>query len=294
MGTGNTIGGSSRVINRIAGGIFGNPSPSTYRYARVVNVDTTNRTIQYEPIEDNIGPSLTKFGNAYPFDKNSGTLPSVGDIVPLVLGPTPESVGNITQEYDKTVLYLPPISINQNVNDNTTTRGIGTEALDKSIKSYANIATGIKGTNVVASKYITGEYLPAMEKQFPNFSKGLKLLLAAHAQLEGFYPGSKSYRTNNPGNVGTYGSGANSHTTSFPTLAEGIQAQYNKVLGPALNGTSKYYKPDNKLIEYLYHYAPPTDGNDPIAYAAFIIGYFAKNGITITADMTITEISKLS
>jgi hypothetical protein len=133
-----------------------------------------------------------------------------------------------------------------------------------------------------------------MEKQFPNFSKGLKLLLAAHAQLEGFFPGSKSYRSNNPGNVGTYGSGANAHVTKFPTLAEGIQAQYNKVLGPALNGTSAYYKPDNKLIEYLYHYAPPTDGNDPAAYAAFVIGYFSKYGLTITAETTITEISKLS
>jgi len=143
--------------------------------------------------------------------------------------------------------------------------------------------------NVSPSKIIQDIYIPALNKALPSISKGAKLLLSAQAQNEGFFPGSKSYRTNNPGNVGNTGTG----TKTFPTLEAGIQAQWNKVLKGAFNGTSQYYKPTDTLLQYLSNYAPVSDGNNPPQYANFVVGYFKKQGVTITPNTTLAEINKI-
>jgi len=144
-------------------------------------------------------------------------------------------------------------------------------------------------TTVNPSQVIQSTYIPALNKALPSISKGAKLLLSAQAQNEGFFPGSKSYRTNNPGNVGNTGTG----TKTFPTLEAGIQAQWNKVLKGAFNGTSQYYKPTDTLLQYLSNYAPVSDGNNPPQYANFVVGYFKKQGVTITPNTTLAEINKI-
>jgi hypothetical protein len=148
---------------------------------------------------------------------------------------------------------------------------------------------GYKEQKVSQSDTIRNEYIPAQNQALPNVERGPKLLMQAQAQLEGFKPGTKAYRTNNPGNVYP-----NGNKNGFPTLKDGIQAQWNMVLGLAYANKSKYYKPTNTLFEYLSRYAPPSDGNDPTTYTNFVINYF-KNvaNINITSTTTLQEIKNI-
>ena len=79
-----------------------------------------------------------------------------------------------------------------------------------------------KNLNVKLNKHIRSRYLPAMEKVMVGQPLGFKLLITVMAQKEGYYPGTRSYRTNNPGNIGNTDSGRN---TPAKTLEEGILRQ---------------------------------------------------------------------
>jgi hypothetical protein len=156
-----------------------------------------------------------------------------------------------------------------------------------------NIGGGLSGTlsatgKIDTSKYVKEVYIPTLEKVFPNLPRGIKTLMAAQTQLEGFYPGSKSYRTNNPGNVYPEG-----NKSGFGSLEKGIQAQWTYVLGATLQNRSKYYKPTMTLYQYLSTYAPSSDGNNPTNYTKFIINYFNKQGVSITSDTTINQINAI-
>jgi hypothetical protein len=137
-------------------------------------------------------------------------------------------------------------------------------------------------------------YEPALNKALPEVSKGIKTLMAAQTQLEGFKPGTVAYRTNNPGNVDTDTSLG--RIKSFGTLEEGIQAQWNRVLKGALKvdgAKSNIYLPSNTLYDYLYKYAPPPQ-NNPTAYTNFVINYFKTNAdIEITANTTLEQINAI-
>jgi len=159
------------------------------------------------------------------------------------------------------------------------TGGSGVRELEGTLSATGKVDT---------SKYVKDVYVPALEKVFPTYSKGIKLLMTAQTQLEGFYPGSKSYRTNNPGNV--YPS---NNKGGFATLEQGIKAQWDYILGPTFAGTSKYYKSNMSLYQYLSVYAPYSDGNNPAAYAMFIINYFNKQGVSITSDTTLNQIKAI-
>ena len=76
--------------------------------------------------------------------------------------------------------------------------------------------------SVKLNKTILGEYIPALGRALPGAAKGLKCLLIAMTHQEGFNPKSRSYRTNNPGNVGNTDSGANK---ALKTLEDGIRLQ---------------------------------------------------------------------
>ena len=143
---------------------------------------------------------------------------------------------------------------------------------------------------------IKNTYEPALNKAFPEFSKGLKTLMAAQVQLEGFKPGTVAFRTNNPGNVDTNTAQSPPKIKEYKTLEEGIQAQWDRVLKGALRvdgAKSSNYTPDMTLYDYLYKYAPPPY-NNPTAYTNFVINYFKTNAdITITATTTLKEISNI-
>lgn len=168
---------------------------------------------------------------------------------------------------------------------------------------------------VKIDQHILDHYIPAM----PPMAKGLKLLLIAMTDMEGFRPGSKSYRTNNPGNVGNTDSGA---TNGFATLTAGITAQAAFIQAISA-GQKKYYplgkqvvlkpgwsaevdknkklygRPDGYYPGYSFTYTGQLDQFIKIystgarftnVYINQIVSYFADNGIVITPTSTLAEI----
>lgn len=88
---------------------------------------------------------------------------------------------------------------------------------------------------------------------------------------EGYYPGSKSYVNNNPGNlryahqVGATGVDASGFAT-FGTYQDGMNALKRQIT-IAASGNSKVYSKMMTLAEFFATYAPSSDHNDPVIYA---------------------------
>jgi len=162
-------------------------------------------------------------------------------------------------------------------------------------KGISNSYGGYVQFNARDTQIVKDVYKPALEKALPTLSKGAKLLLTAQTVNEGFKPNTLSYKTKNPGNVGNTGKA----TKTFPTLEQGIQAQWQSVLKGAVTGTSAIYKPTDTLFQYLSKYAPVYNddgtpaGNNPTNYTNFIINYFKNQNIQITANTTIREINNI-
>lgn len=160
------------------------------------------------------------------------------------------------------------------------------------------------------------EYIPALLNALPGQRKGLQLLCTAMAHQEGFTKKSRSYRTNNPGNVGNTDSGAN---RSFKTLTEGIRAQANHLID--ISDGAKYYPLGTEL--YLPPFYSKEIANNPQYglpanlpgyrftytcqldqfikvystgaratnnYIDTIVSYFSQNGIMIKPSDTLADI----
>lgn len=94
---------------------------------------------------------------------------------------------------------------------------------------------------------IKKEYIPVINSM--PLTKGMKLLCVIMAQKEGFTKDSRSYRTNNPGNIGNTDSGSNKVNK---TLADGIKLQVDYIKKVA-NGTHSMYPMNgNKVIKPYY------------------------------------------
>lgn len=94
----------------------------------------------------------------------------------------------------------------------------------------------------------------------------LSTVAATIKQIEGYYPGTPAYRDNNPGNLRPQGQpgctpGADGFC-SFPDYATGYQALLNQINLDASRGET--------IQEFINKYAPASDGNNPISYAASI------------------------
>lgn len=87
---------------------------------------------------------------------------------------------------------------------------------------------------------------------------------------EGWYPGSRSYRNNNPGNIKYIGQkraiGSDGTFCIFATYADGRQ-ELMDLLTRAASGKSSYYRPEMTLRQFYAVYAPSSDNNNPDAYA---------------------------
>lgn len=92
------------------------------QYGRVTAINP-DRSIQYELIRNSLKTSKLIFKNAitgiaYNFNPNFTRLPEIGEIVPLIEGPT-NQVGNLARQYDKVTYYIiGPISVQNTVDDN--------------------------------------------------------------------------------------------------------------------------------------------------------------------------------
>jgi len=170
--------------------------------------------------------------------------------------------------------------------------------------------------SVSFSSEIKTEYYPIL-KTLTGKTKGLKLLALVMSQKEGFYKGSRSYRANNPGNIGNTDSGGN---VKFDNLKTGILKQLNYLSGVA-KGTNGNY-PLNSFKDIKPYYSPEIDANKSTynltpylpgykfkytgtleqfvkiystgarggnSYLSIIISFFRKNGFN-----NVTEKTKLS
>jgi hypothetical protein len=146
------------------------------------------------------------------------------------------------------------------------------------------------------------EYIPTRDKVLGSRPKGFRTLLTAHAQQEGFYPGTTAYDLKNPGNftrqvgnIPTDGRGTGSFRSrfvKFKTLADGIKTQAAQV-DLILKGGSKNYQKDPTLRQYIYTYAPPNENNSD-AYIDYVIAFFKKENMVITEDMKLSEVVNMN
>ena len=171
------------------------------------------------------------------------------------------------------------------------------------------------------NREMMNEYIPTINEVMKDSPKGFRLLLIIMANKEGFKVGSRSYRNNNPGNIGNTDAGVNRH---LKTLAEGIllQKSYTEKI---VSGNSKTY-PMNKLVtirpfysaeiaenKATYKMSPYLPGYRFIftgqldqfvkiystgaragnSYLNQITSFFKNHGIIITPESKIQDIIKL-
>ncbi len=174
-----------------------------------------------------------------------------------------------------------------------------------------------KTVTVTLNSTILNEYIPALKRALPTALQGLYLLLTAMTQQEGFRKGTRSYRTNNPGNIGNTDMGANK---TLVTLEDGILLQANylhdiiagkktaypmgkeKIIPPFYSAeiakNPQYglpaYLPGYKFIftgqldQYVKIYS--TGARVTNSYINTIVSYFAAHGLTITPESKLQDI----
>ena len=88
---------------------------------------------------------------------------------------------------------------------------------------------------------------------------------SAIQHFEGWFPGSRSYRDNNPGNLEEEGTaGRDGVYAKFATFADG----YNRLCADIEAKIEEH--PHFTLLEVMNIYAPSADHNNPSAYAAYV------------------------
>jgi len=166
------------------------------------------------------------------------------------------------------------------------------------------------------------EYLPALHESMGNEPLGFRLLVTIMAYKEGFRKGTRSYRYNNPGNIGNTDSGANKSRSSLPSGIL-LQKEYIKQIVSGKHSAypmekrkliKPYYSPEIAKHQKLYGMSPWVPGYDFIftgqldqfvkiystgarggnGYLSMIISYFADNGIEITAQSKLQDIIKIN
>lgn len=169
------------------------------------------------------------------------------------------------------------------------------------------------------SKEMINEYIPASQEV--EMTRGMRLLTTIMANKEGFYKGTRSYKNNNPGNIGNTDSGAN---VKLFSLGEGIKLQRDYVQ-KIIEGKSKTYpigkeriiKPfyseeiaknaktygmspwlpgyrfvfTGQLDQFVKIYS--TGARAGNSYLSMIISYFKNHGIEINAQTTLKEIAAI-
>ena len=166
----------------------------------------------------------------------------------------------------------PPLDPNTPPGPGSGTTGPGTykEGNGMSAKEWESKGTVVIGSkvpsnlsgpakynqNVKLNKTMTNEYLPAI-KGITGYTNGAKLLAIVMAQKEGFASGTRSYRTNNPGNIGNTDSGSNK---TLKTLADGIKLQLDYITKVAKGQHTAY--PIGKEKNMKPYYSPEIAKNN--------------------------------
>jgi hypothetical protein len=109
---------------------------------------------------------------------------------------------------------------------------------------------------------------------------------------EGYYPGSASYRNNNPGNfrctslvMGEFGATkCVNNLAVFPTYEMGFNA-LKTFLTYACTDQLRSYRSSMTLLDFYKVYAPSSDNNNPLNYATQV-----ANGLGVNINTTIGEL----
>jgi hypothetical protein len=167
------------------------------------------------------------------------------------------------------------------------------------IETTAINVNNIKAIQANSTSAVATNIVPILNTK-NNIPKGAKALLEAQATFEGYYPDTRSFRNNNPGNL-RYNERYNQFGATreregnfaiFPTLEKGLEAKFDYIKRININSHKAYPKGSKTtLLEYINIYAPGSDNNNPIKYTTFIIGYFKGKGINnVGPNTTIEEI----
>lgn len=127
----------------------------------------------------------------------------------------------------------------------------------------------------------------------------LDVLASAHQEHEGFFPGSRAQRNNNPGNLKYIGqAGATGKDKDgfaiFGSLAAGAAA-LKKDLAAKIGGKSSHidYSKNPTFGDYVAVYAPKEDRNDPKSYAQALVKKLRAAGYNVSADTPLSELATL-
>lgn len=102
----------------------------------------------------------------------------------------------------------------------------------------------------------------------------LEAFADAIQDMEGYFPGSRSYRNNNPFNLKYIGQKTALRQDEkgfcvFPDYKTGREAGLDQIRRVMRNG-SKDYKKDCTFLEFFNTYAPSNDNNNPNRYATYV------------------------
>jgi hypothetical protein len=117
---------------------------------------------------------------------------------------------------------------------------------------------------VKIGKTILDEYIPIIKK-IPGYTNGIKLLAIIMTNQEGFTPKTRSYRTNNPGNIGNVDSGKNN---PLKTLEDGIKLQLNYLTKVAKGQDKTYSIGQNKKLAPFFSEEIERNNGDGVADGA--------------------------
>lgn len=108
----------------------------------------------------------------------------------------------------------------------------------------------------------------------------IALFCRAIQTYEGWSPGSRSYKNNNPGNLEFHHQPhavlesvvtGRARFAKFDTYDHGFEA-LKDLITRALEGEMNVYSPTMSIKQFFDVYSPSNDGNDPDAYARFVAG----------------------
>jgi len=126
----------------------------------------------------------------------------------------------------------------------------------------------------------------------------LERLALAHQRHEGFYPGSISFRLNNPGALryrgyhkDFYGAEKGDYGfAKFPTYRHGFKALKDD-LEAKICGRSSHidYSKNPTFLDYIKIYAPREDNNDPNSYVQSLIRQLSE--YKLSEDTPLSEIA---
>jgi hypothetical protein len=114
-------------------------------------------------------------------------------------------------------------------------------------------------------------YILYMAKHHPHVYR----MALAIQKFEGWFPESRSYRNNNPGNLrhSRFAVDRVGGFARFELYEQGFAALLWDIAAKCTGRTGSGLEPTSTILEFFGVYAPAEDDNHPIAYATFVAAF---------------------